>query len=152
MKKFAIVSIFAILTMVGMPLAAHAGESSATSGLTLHNSKNRSYKKSKRFKKKPKRRCSPRRSRRASRNSYRSQPRYRVAGDNYRRQPQRSFYRRHRNVSNIAIGAGAGAILGAIAGGKRGALVGAGVGAGAGAAYTYVIRPKKKRYRVYRNR
>ncbi len=149
MKKFAIVFIFAILTVVGMPFSAQAGEHSVNSGFTLNNSKNRSYKKNKRIKRKPKRRCSPRRSRRSARN-YRSGRSYRVAGDSYRRRPKRSFYRRHRNVSNIAIGAGAGAIIGAIAGGKKGALVGAGVGAGAGAAYTYVIRPKKKRHRRYR--
>ncbi len=53
-----------------------------------------------------------------------------------------SFYRRHRNVLNIGIGAGTGALLGGIFGGKRGALIGAGVGAGAGAAYTYGINPK----------
>lgn len=59
---------------------------------------------------------------------------------------QRSFYRKNRNLINIGIGAGTGAVVGGILGGKRGALIGAGVGAGAGAAYTYGIKPKKKRY------
>lgn len=67
----------------------------------------------------------------------------------------KNVYERHRNVFNVAIGAGAGAIAGAIFGGKKGALIGAGVGAGAGAAYTYGINPKdkkpKKRKRFRRN-
>jgi outer membrane lipoprotein SlyB len=57
-----------------------------------------------------------------------------------------SFYRRHRNASNIAIGTGAGALIGAIAGGKKGALIGTAVGAGGSALYTYKIKPKKRRY------
>ncbi len=57
-----------------------------------------------------------------------------------------SFYRRHRNASNVAIGTGAGTLIGAIAGGKKGALIGAGVGAGGSALYTYKIKPKKRRY------
>ncbi len=58
-----------------------------------------------------------------------------------------SFYRRHRNASNVAIGTGAGAIIGAIAGGKRGALIGTAVGAGGSSLYTYKVKPKKRRYR-----
>lgn len=57
-----------------------------------------------------------------------------------------SFYRRHRNLINLGASTGVGALIGAIAGGRRGALIGTGVGAGAGALYTYVIRPKKRRY------
>ena len=57
-----------------------------------------------------------------------------------------SFYRRHRNASNVAIGTGSGALIGAIAGGKKGALIGAGVGAGGSALYTYKLKPKKRRY------
>ena len=57
-----------------------------------------------------------------------------------------SFYRRHRNLINVGIGGGVGALVGAIAGGKRGALIGAAAGAGGGALYTYVIKPKKRRY------
>lgn len=63
-----------------------------------------------------------------------------------------SFYRRHRNASNIAIGTGGGAILGALIGGRKGALIGSGVGAGSSALYTYKIKPKKRRYyRVRKN-
>ncbi len=57
-----------------------------------------------------------------------------------------SFYRRHRNASNVALGTGGGAILGALIGGRKGALIGAGAGAGGSALYTYKIKPKKRRY------
>ena len=72
---------------------------------------------------------------------------------NYRNRTNRSqtvnkpsFYKRHRNVINMGIGTGAGAILGALIGGKKGALIGAAAGAGGSALYTYKINPKKKRY------
>lgn len=57
-----------------------------------------------------------------------------------------SFYRRHRNLINVGIGTGAGAIVGALVGGRRGALIGTALGAGGGAVYTYGIRPKQRRY------
>ena len=57
-----------------------------------------------------------------------------------------SFYRRHRNVINMGIATGAGALLGGIFGGKKGAAIGALAGAGGGALYTYKIRPKRRRY------
>ena len=57
-----------------------------------------------------------------------------------------SFYRRHRNVMNMAIGTGAGMLLGGLIGGRRGAGVGALAGAGGSALYTYKIRPKRVRY------
>jgi len=60
-----------------------------------------------------------------------------------------SFYRRHRNIMNIAIGTGAGMLLGGLIGGRRGAGIGALAGAGGSALYTYKIRPKR-RYYVYR--
>lgn len=60
-----------------------------------------------------------------------------------------SFYRRHRNLINIGIGTGAGALIGGLVGGKKGALIGTAVGAGGSALYTYKINPKKTRY--YRN-
>ncbi len=59
-----------------------------------------------------------------------------------------SFYRRHRNLINIAIGTGAGALLGGLIGGKKGALIGTAAGAGGSALYTYKIRPKRD-YRRY---
>ena len=63
-----------------------------------------------------------------------------------------NIYDRHRNLINIGIGSGAGAIIGAITGGKKGAIIGAAAGAGGGALYTYVINPKtkKKERRYYR--
>jgi hypothetical protein len=64
----------------------------------------------------------------------------------YVQQRRPSFYRRHRNVINMGIATGAGALLGGIIGGKRGAGVGALLGAGGGALYTYKIRPKRRRY------
>ena len=61
-----------------------------------------------------------------------------------------SYYRRHRNRINMAIGTGGGALLGGLLGGKRGALIGAGVGAGSSALYTYKLRPKKRKYKKIR--
>ena len=65
---------------------------------------------------------------------------------------ERSVYDKHRNIINIGIGAGAGALIGAIAGGKKGALIGAAAGGGGAALYTYVFNKKTKRYerRYYR--
>ena len=60
-----------------------------------------------------------------------------------------SIYKRHRNLINIGIGTGAGALLGALIGGKRGAGIGALAGAGGSALYTYKIKPKKRYYRRY---
>ncbi|HEX8735971.1 MAG TPA: YMGG-like glycine zipper-containing protein [Pyrinomonadaceae bacterium] len=68
----------------------------------------------------------------------------------YRRVAKPSYYRRHRNRINMAIGTGGGAILGGLIGGKRGALIGAGVGAGGSALYTYKLKPKKRKYRKIR--
>jgi outer membrane lipoprotein SlyB len=61
-----------------------------------------------------------------------------------------SYYRRHRNRINMAVGTGAGALIGGIAGGGKGALIGAGVGAGSSALYTYKLRKKKRVYRKVR--
>ena len=62
-----------------------------------------------------------------------------------------SIYKRHRNLINIGIATGAGALIGGLIGGKRGAVLGAAAGAGGGALYTYKINPKTGRYyRVYR--
>ncbi|MEP7074661.1 MAG: hypothetical protein ABI878_02535 [Acidobacteriota bacterium] len=60
-----------------------------------------------------------------------------------------SFYRRHRNIINMGIGAGAGALVGGLIGGRRGVGYGLLGGTGAGALYTYKLNPKKRRY--YRN-
>ena len=62
-----------------------------------------------------------------------------------------NIYKRHRNLINIGIGTGAGALLGGLIGGKKGALLGTAIGAGGSALYTYKINPKNgRRYRVYR--
>jgi hypothetical protein len=71
-------------------------------------------------------------------------PRYRTAGYVVAKRP--SFYRRHRNLINIGIATGGGALIGGIARGKRGAGYGALIGAGSGALYTYVLNKKKRRY------
>lgn len=57
-----------------------------------------------------------------------------------------SFYRRHRNLINIGIATGAGALVGGLIGGRRGVGYGILGGAGAGALYTYKLNPKKRRY------
>jgi hypothetical protein len=68
------------------------------------------------------------------------------SGRIHRTNKKPSFYRRHRNASNIGLATGAGAVIGALAGGRKGALIGAGVGAGSGALYTYKIKKKKRHY------
>lgn len=60
-----------------------------------------------------------------------------------------SFYRQHRNMINMAIGTGAGALLGGLIGGRRGLAIGALAGAGGSALYTYKIRPKRGYYYNY---
>ncbi len=77
-------------------------------------------------------------SRSYNRRSYATPVRY------YAQRP--SFYRRHRNLINVGIATGAGALIGGVAGGRRGALIGTASGAGLGALYTYVLKAKKRRY------
>ncbi|NOT49423.1 MAG: hypothetical protein HOP17_16990 [Acidobacteria bacterium] len=60
-----------------------------------------------------------------------------------------SFYRRHRNVINVGLGTGGGALIGGLLGGRRGAVIGALAGAGGSALYTYKLRPKQRRYYNY---
>jgi hypothetical protein len=71
-------------------------------------------------------------------------PRYSTASYTAYRRP--SYYRRHRNVINMAIGTGGGALLGALFGGRRGAGIGALAGLGGSALYTYKLNPKRRRY------
>ncbi len=79
-----------------------------------------------------------------SRNYARTNRRYATQGYSYQRP---SFYRRHRNLINVGLASGGGALLGGLIGGnRRGIGAGALVGAGAGALYTYVLKPKKRRY------
>lgn len=86
--------------------------------------------------------------RRGYNRSYRSQPAY-YSGYNSYTYNRPSFYRRHRNVINMAIGTGGGAVLGGLLGGRRGAGIGALLGAGGSALYTYKLRPKQRRYYRY---
>ena len=57
-----------------------------------------------------------------------------------------SYYRRHRNRINMAIGTGGGALLGGLIGGRKGALIGAGTGLAGSSLYTYKFNKKKRRY------
>jgi len=118
MKKFIVSLLVLFVFMVSVPLVAEACPGH-------RRSVRRSY---------------------ASRNynnrSYAS-PRYRTAGYAAQRP---SFYRRHRNLINVGVATGAGALIGGVARGKRGAGIGALSGAGAGALYTYVLNKKKRRY------
>ena len=68
---------------------------------------------------------------------------YQTRGYTYQRP---SFYRRHRNVINMGIATGGGALLGGLIGGRRGAGLGALIGLGSGALYTYKLNKKKRRY------
>ena len=73
---------------------------------------------------------------------------YTTNGRTYVRQTNKSpsVYRKHRNLINVGIGTGAGALLGGLFGGKKGALIGALAGGGGSALYTYKLNPKKTRY------
>lgn len=64
----------------------------------------------------------------------------------YVRTKKPSFYRRHRNRVNMAVGTGAGAILGGLIGGKKGSFIGGATGLGGSALYTYKLKKKKKKY------
>jgi hypothetical protein len=81
-----------------------------------------------------------------------AQTRYRTRRTVYTQTYERpSFYKRHRNIINVAIGTAAGALLGGLIGGKKGALIGTAAGAGGAALYTYKLNPKTGQYyRVYR--
>ena len=68
----------------------------------------------------------------------------------YVRVARPSFYRRHRNRVNLAVGTGGGALIGGLLGGGKGALIGAGVGAGSSALYTYKLNKKRRVYRKVR--
>jgi outer membrane lipoprotein SlyB len=68
----------------------------------------------------------------------------------YVRVAKPSYYRRHRNRVNMAVGTGAGALIGGIAKGGKGAAIGGLIGAGGSALYTYKINPKKRKYKKVR--
>ena len=62
---------------------------------------------------------------------------------------KRSFYKRHRNILNVAMGVGAGALVGGLIGGRRGVGIGMLAGGGGAALYTYKLRHRHNQ--VYRN-
>lgn len=68
---------------------------------------------------------------------------YETRGYTYQRP---SFYRRHRNLINMGIATGGGALLGGLLGGRKGAGLGALIGLGSGALYTYKLNKKRRRY------
>lgn len=116
MKKFLVSMMMFLVFAVGLPLATEANAA-----------------------------C-PRHRRARAHRTYRSTsyaPRYATAGYTYKRP---SFYRRHRNMINMAIGAGGGALVGGLLGGRRGVGLGLLGGLGAGALYTYKLNPKRRRY------
>jgi hypothetical protein len=132
MKKFVIGLLMFMVFAVTVPLSA---EAQCRRGKRYNRSSNvsRNYVRTNR------------RSARTNRRSARTNRRYATRGYTTTRRP--SFYRRHRNLINVGIGAGGGALLGGLIGGnRRGIGAGALIGAGAGALYTYVIKPKKRRY------
>lgn len=57
-----------------------------------------------------------------------------------------SYYRRHRNRINMALGTAGGALVGGLIGGRKGMLIGAGSGLAGSALYTYVWNKKKRKY------
>jgi hypothetical protein len=61
-----------------------------------------------------------------------------------------SYYRRHRNRINMALGTAGGAVVGGLIGGRKGMLIGAGTGLAGSALYTYKLKKKKRVYRKVR--
>ena len=89
--------------------------------------------------------CRSGRNYRSSRNNSRNYSNRNYQNRNYVYQ-RPSFYQRHKNLIDIGIGTGGGALLGGLLRGRRGAGYGALIGAGSGALYTYVLKPKRTRY------
>jgi len=129
MKKVLASLLVLFVLMIGLPLSAEAH-----AGCYRHRKARKSY---------VSRNYASRRYVAPRYRTVRYEPVYRTAGYTYQRP---SFYRRHRNLINLGIATGGGAVIGGIAKGKRGAGVGALVGAGSGALYTYVLNKKKRRY------
>lgn len=129
MKKFVAGLLVLFVLMIGLPLSVEAHGNCPRHRKARKSSVSRNY-----YRQTPRYRTS---------RNYRSYSNYRTAGYTYKRP---SFYRRHRNLINLGIATGGGALIGGIAGGRRGAGIGALTGLGAGALYTYVLNKKKRRY------
>jgi hypothetical protein len=140
MKKFLVGTLLLLVFAITLPLASYAQSCNRRS--YRNNSSNYRYANNNGYNN---RRNYNRRSynRTSYNNSY-----YQPTGYYYQQQ-RPSFYRRHRNLINIGIGTGGGALLGGLLGGRRGAGWGALAGGGASALYTYKIRPKQRRYYRY---
>jgi hypothetical protein len=128
MKKFLVASLLMFMFAVTLPLSVEAHN-----GCPAHRRVRRSYA-SRTYRRAP-----------AYYSNYRSAPSY-YATRGYSTYRRPSFYRRHRNLINVGIATGAGALIGGILRGRRGAGIGALIGAGSGAVYTYGINKKKRRY------
>jgi hypothetical protein len=61
-----------------------------------------------------------------------------------------SYYRRHRNRINMALGTAGGAVVGGLIGGRKGMAIGAGTGLAGSALYTYKLKKKRRVYRKVR--
>lgn len=127
MKKFLVGLVMMFVFAVGLPLTVEAHNGCPRHRKVRRASYSRSYARTNRY-------YAPR---------YYS-PTYATRGYSTYRRP--SFYRRHRNLINVGIATGAGALIGGLLRGKRGAGIGALIGAGSGALYTYGINKKKRRY------
>jgi len=133
MKKFLVGLVMLFVLAVGLPLSVEAHNGCPRHRSVRRTSYNRNYARTNRNYR------TNRYYRTSSADRY-----YETRGYSTYRRP--SFYRRHRNVINVGIATGAGALIGGIARGKRGAGIGALIGAGSGALYTYGINKKKRRY------
>ncbi|HEY0657973.1 MAG TPA: hypothetical protein VGD05_05850 [Pyrinomonadaceae bacterium] len=133
MKKFLVGFVMMFVFAVGLPLTVEAHNGCPRHRSVRRASYNRSYARTNRTYR------TNRYYRTSSANRY-----YETRGYSTYRRP--SFYRRHRNLINVGIATGAGALIGGILRGRRGAGIGALIGAGSGAVYTYGINKKKRRY------
>ena len=123
MKKFLVSTMMFLVVAVGLPLSIEAHN-----GCSRHRKYSRNRTVSRTYAR-----------------TYRRAPVYYSTRSYVAKRP--SFYRRHRNLINIGIATGAGALIGGLLGGRRGAAFGLLGGAGAGALYTYKLNPKRRYYR-----
>ncbi|MDQ3373481.1 MAG: hypothetical protein M3521_06300 [Acidobacteriota bacterium] len=132
MKKVLASLLVLFVLMIGLPLSAEAHN-----GCPRHRKARKSYA-ARNYRSNVNRQYAARDYR-----NYDDRQYYETRGNTYNRP---SFYRRHRNLINLGVATGGGALIGGIARGKRGAGYGALIGAGSGALYTYVLNKKRRRY------